>query len=283
MPKYQYSFDTADSTLDSIALEADVVYILTDTQNCDSIDTLEFLFSYYIYTDFDTGTGLPTDSMLVNFDTSLSLYLSDTLEFINPDTTSLWVDNYVYINNSYPIEPPSIGVATFDGLDQFGTPYSSIPFFWGPADCLTSKPINFDADTITIGDSVYLSFWYQGKGHGDIPNPEDSLTLEFYGKDSIWHNIWSVPGDSTAEFEQVLIPVRDSLYFFDAFQFRFLNYASLSGNNDHWHLDYVILDENRTDTNFFFRDIAVSVAPTTILKNYFEMKPKIRNSGLYQH
>src|SRR5437762_2560453 len=30
-----------------------------------------------------------------------------------PDT-SLWLDNFVFINNDYGIAPPSIGVATFD-------------------------------------------------------------------------------------------------------------------------------------------------------------------------
>ena len=34
-------------------------------------------------------------------------------------------------------------------------------------------------------------------------------------------------------------------YFYEDFQFRFRNIASLSGNNDHWNIDYVRLVANR--------------------------------------
>ena len=31
---------------------------------------------------------------------------------------SRWTDNDVFVNNTYPINPPTIGVATFDGLNS---------------------------------------------------------------------------------------------------------------------------------------------------------------------
>jgi hypothetical protein len=35
-----------------------------------------------------------------------------------------WVDYNVYVNSSYPVNPISYGVATFDGLDSIGYPYN---------------------------------------------------------------------------------------------------------------------------------------------------------------
>src|SRR5690606_4842121 len=76
---------------------------------------------------------------------------------------NLWQDIQVYVNSNYPINPPSYGVATFDGLDSTGYPYDfSSSTSWGIADSLTSHPI----DLTTINDSVYLSFQYQPQGNG---------------------------------------------------------------------------------------------------------------------
>src|SRR5690606_30440110 len=36
----------------------------------------------------------------------------------------LWEDDDVYVNNNFPLDPPTIGVATFDGLSRTGMPYN---------------------------------------------------------------------------------------------------------------------------------------------------------------
>ena len=33
---------------------------------------------------------------------------------------SIWCDSNVYINSDFPIDPPTVDVATFDGLNKFG-------------------------------------------------------------------------------------------------------------------------------------------------------------------
>jgi len=55
--------------------------------------------------------------------------------------TSLWLDNDVFINSTLGVNPPSIGVATFDGLDAKGEPYISYNGVNedGPSDTLTSQ------------------------------------------------------------------------------------------------------------------------------------------------
>ncbi|MEZ4758373.1 MAG: hypothetical protein R2810_01110 [Flavobacteriales bacterium] len=71
-----------------------------------------------------------------------------------------WEDDYAYISRTYPVDPPTIGVATFDGLDRTGFPYPvrCRPTAYGLADRLTSVPIGL---SYQVSDSVYLSFFHQ--------------------------------------------------------------------------------------------------------------------------
>lgn len=184
-----------------------------------------------------------------------------------PDA-SKWINNNVYINSSYPVNPPSYGVATFDGLDSTGYPYNFlVPTAHGIADYLTSKVI----DLTVITDSVFLSFYYQPQGIGNLPQPNDSLRLEFFRKsDSTWVRKWAVSGSNLAPFKKVMVAV-DTSFHNDAFQFRFLNYATLSGNVDHWHLDYVYLNDARNHADTTLDDVAFTSDYYNMLKDYSAM------------
>lgn len=178
-----------------------------------------------------------------------------------------WQDFYAFRNYTYAIDPPTLGVVTFDGADEFGLPYN-----WNatsnngvPADTLTSVPINLD---YPASDNIYLSFFYQGKGLGEKPESGDSLTVEFYAPDlDQWFHAWSVPGTIMTEFEQVFIPITQDRYLMDNFQFRFVNYATPTGVLDHWHIDYVQLDRNRSE-NEVIDDVAYRYPIHTVLKNH---------------
>ena len=79
----------------------------------------------------------------------------------------------MFINRNYPINPISLGVATFDGLDSLGYPYDIMSNLDGkPADYLTSKPID-----LSSVNKAFLLFYYQPKGIGDMPQTEDKLYL----------------------------------------------------------------------------------------------------------
>ncbi|MBE0639735.1 MAG: T9SS type A sorting domain-containing protein [Bacteroidales bacterium] len=101
-----------------------------------------------------------------------------------PDT-SHWMDNDVFINNDYPLFPPTWNVATFDAIDANGSIYGEANFLQFVADHLTSKPIRLDSvfspqpALLTPADSVYLSFYYQPQGRANDPQVQDSLVLEF--------------------------------------------------------------------------------------------------------
>lgn len=201
----------------------------------------------------------------------------------DPDST-LWINDGAFLNNTFPKDPVTYGVLTLDGLKGDGTPYDSVSYNFssiGSADTVTSIPILLGA--LSPADSVYLSFFYQPGGLGDVPNTQifnlfnygvnfgDSLVLEFKSSTGVWQHAWSRNGSSLQPFKQVMVRIYKPQYFFDDFQFRFRNYASLIGNYDQWHLDYVRLNSGRNKGDTLINDVAIQLYPTTILKNYQAM------------
>ncbi len=195
---------------------------------------------------------------------------SATVYFVaNIESYSLWIDNFAYRNNRYAVDPPTIGVATLDPLDEEGFPYEFNTLgIYGEADVLTSKPI-YMASAL---DSVYLSFQYQPEGYGNQPEPEDSLVLEFYAPDSLkWYHVWSTPGKNLHDFRRVQMRIIEPQFLKDGFQFRFRNYATLSGALDHWHIDYVYLDDLRSFDDTLMKDFAFRYPSFGLLEEYTAM------------
>jgi hypothetical protein len=188
-----------------------------------------------------------------------------------------WVDRSVFVNSSFPILPPSHGVATFDGLDQYGYPYNidgnNNP---KPCDTLTSLPL--DLDGFNEGDSIYLSFYLQQKGVGENPESNDSFMVEFKKENNEWLRVWAKNADfdsfSVYPFKPYFIKVSDlneGTFFHDSFQFRFRNYGNRTGALDHWHLDYVYLNEGRTENDSILEDVGIHRQPKGLFKNYYSM------------
>lgn len=224
-------------------------------------------------------TGTSPDIILVEQTPDLEQD-SSTVYFvatIPEDSAYIWVDNNVYRNNTFPINPISIGVATFDGLNSNGYPYDwSSPSAQGVADYLTSKPINLATKTsggnYTAADSIYFSFAFQTTGLGEVPEPEDSLVLEFWSPTfATWNTVWRSPGVPQEDFEVVMVPIRESHYFNNGFKFRFKNYGTLTGSLDHWHIDYIILDDFRSINDYYMNDWAFQFPAPSLIKNYTSM------------
>jgi hypothetical protein len=188
-------------------------------------------------------------------------------EHIYPNQ-DLWQDINVHVNSNFADNPVTYGVATFDGLDSTGTPYDfSNPTSYGPADTLTSQPI----DITTVLDSVFLSFYFQPQGMGNKPETKDSLTLQFFRKrDSTWVRMWGMQGAPNQPFEKAMIAV-DTSFQNDEFQFRFINWATLSGNVDHWNIDYVYLDESRNHADTALNDVSFITNHHSMLDEFTAM------------
>jgi hypothetical protein len=189
-----------------------------------------------------------------------------------------FIDQFVYVNNELANNPPSIGFATFDGLNAAGLPYvvSSNPSSGNSivSDYLTSVPFKWGTSNPKPIDSIYMSFFYKAKGLGDEPDKKDSLILEFKNvKTGIWKKIWSregysVPGSDTV-FKFVMIPITDTVFLKKGFQFRFKNKSNASGSVDLWHVDYIYINKGRfaADVNPFI-DVAYASKAFKPFKKY---------------
>ncbi len=196
-------------------------------------------------------------------------------DFANNDgvypTRDLWLDRDVYINNTMAPNPPSIGMATFDGLDPSGTPYEN----FGQGDDLTSKPI--DMSLLSGEEDIYFKCYVAARGYGLYPNFPDSLVLEFRNADrewkraGSWNGFITNPGDvNPFPWEFFSIRIEDEEYFHDAFQFRFQSYHSPGGLDDLWHVDYVKIEVG-DDESPIFDDVAFTETPRSILSRYTAM------------
>ncbi|MBP5473444.1 MAG: hypothetical protein J6X92_01635, partial [Bacteroidales bacterium] len=160
---------------------------------------------------------------------TISLPFIDDFSYsrVYPDSR-LWIDNYVFINNTFSINQPTVGVATFDILNENGKIYSNISAYGFEADRLTSSPIDLN---YTASDSIMLSFFYEAGGLGDKPEINDNLVLQFYSpSNNRWEQVWSNESVSFDGFKPVVIAITEAKYLQKGFQFRFINYGSLNGN-----------------------------------------------------
>ena len=285
-PTYTYTYDTLnhrkDSTLNTTItflnspITGECFYNLGDT-------AMLYPIGYRYF--FDTITGRLIYKFRDPNDVLIGVTYAPVLYKSTAPIYTKWLDNHAYQNSTFAVLPPTIGVVTFDGTNSLGQPYvpniGGNPAAYGIADILTSKPLFMGS--YTDADSVYLSFFYQPGGFGYVPIQVDSFVLQFYnGLTSQWDDIWSVSGDSVQPdssdaFRQVIVRIPSTNlssnveYFYNGFQFRFLNYGSLTGINNIWNLDYVRLDKNRRFTDTTINDLAFQYQFPSILKNYTEM------------
>ena len=196
---------------------------------------------------------------------------------IFPDSKK-WTDNFVFINNTYSDRQITAGIATFDALDNTGRMYTTASSSGFKADQLTSQPINLNYNT---SDNLWLSFFYQAGGLSDPPEANDSLTLQFFAPlENRWYSVWRVAGSLDQRFKPAIIRIENSRYLQKGFQFRFINYASLSlnltdpsmvGNCDIWNIDYVLLNKNRNAGDTVFADVAFTLPLRSLLKTHEAM------------
>ena len=150
------------------------------------------------------------------------------------------------------INPPSLNVATFDGLDSLGKPYNvNDVLAKGFADKLISAPIRMDLVSEADRSRVFMGFFYEYHGNGEPPDAGDLLSLSFKNSNGDWEVMWTKENDGTLtkdKFEQLTIPITDQRFFHEAFQFKLQNFARLSGPYDTWHVDYIYLSNGKTQT-----------------------------------
>lgn len=241
-----------------------VVVTVYDLNSYPSNGVPTFVFKPFSIFDTVGGSGPDTVNLPPNFvQDSVTFYL------VAPDSNDWYVDRDVLINGSFPLNPPSYNVATFDGLNQYGLPYSIDFDIRVKSDQLTSLPFYLSN---RADDSLYFSFYFQPKGLSlNAPEAEDSLILEFYNASTgQWGVTWSTGGFTTDTFRHVMVKV-DNSFLHDGFQFRFRAYAQGAGAYDHWHVDYIYLDDSRNFDDTIYKDLAFVYPAKPILKDYYAM------------
>jgi hypothetical protein len=230
-------------------------------------------------------------------------FVDDFSDYVGNPSSKLWqTSGGCFINKSYGVFTPSVGVATLDAIDAWGVLYDKTSSATFNADTLCSKSIRLDSvmlpypKKLTPADSVILSFYFQpGGGYGQMwqrlgvtPNKDDSLVLEFYDMAlDAWEQVWQTDGmpldslfASDSDYVRyVTIVITDEKYFNADFRFRFRNFATLEpstnenfiGNCDQWNLDYVYLDANRSLQDSTRQDLAFVAAAPSLLKEYQSM------------
>jgi hypothetical protein len=199
-----------------------------------------------------------------------------------PDTI-LWdlgLQPGVYVNRGWATAPINLGVCTFDGLDWNGLPYTPLASVNSSTVCdvLTSK--FFDLTNYDPSDSLILSFWWEAQGKGYAPNQVDSLQLQvnipaWNTSGEVWKTVWFHEGynpqGSDTSFHVAMFKLDSSYYFADGFRFRFRNYASGCGSNDHWHIDEVQFKPFRAMSDTFINDVFFVYNPPSMLNDYHQM------------
>ncbi|MEM9832854.1 MAG: T9SS type A sorting domain-containing protein [Bacteroidota bacterium] len=196
---------------------------------------------------------------------------STDLGFPVPDTLK-WMPSSqnTRINSGLAINPPTVGVASFDGVQLNGAPYTTGEED-DASDSLVSRPINLATVPDGARNSVYFSFFWQRQGNGEFPDPGDSLRLQFLQNDNTWQTVWVEDGgdqQATTEFIQEIFQVFNLAYFHERFQFRFQAFSRLTGAFDTWNIDYVYLNQNRAERNIAYLDRALTKPPTSLFGEY---------------
>ncbi|MBN7800366.1 T9SS type A sorting domain-containing protein [Algoriphagus aestuariicola] len=155
---------------------------------------------------------------------------------------------------------PSLGQILFNGVDQNGRPYSLQIRDQGESDFLSSKAFDLSALTASQRESLYLSFFWQAGGKAEAPDTRDRLTLQILDAAGTWNTIWVQPGGEDLDrenFTQEIVKIQPEWQHAD-FQFRFFSNGRQVGPFDSWLIDYVYLGYNRSETDLFHRDRALT-------------------------
>lgn len=205
--------------------------------------------SFYYQPQGRGDAPLDHDSLVLQF----GHYTADTI-FSHFDSTTVFGFNY------------------FEAMLQFGGE-------WLPPGFMILPYLSCDSIPYILKDTLFL---------------EDSLRIpcdSIFTLDADWTSIWSAEGDTLQSttstntfvdkygvyFKDVVIPITDTAWFRKDFQFRFINYASISNvnswqsNTDQWHIDMVYLDRNRSVMDMFVREARFIEPPGTFIKDYSTM------------
>jgi len=196
---------------------------------------------------------------------------------VSPDT-SRWEDSYdVAISPTTAINSISFNTAVFNGIKADGSAHTNTAGQSGDTDILTSCRIDLSGFNANNNNGLFLSFFYEKKGNGEIPDDNDGIRVEFMNQDSVWFSAGDnaqIFGEDVVEvdsFYQVLIPITDNQFFSDQFRFRFVATGRQTGLLDTWLIDYVYLNDGRNAADTQYPDRTFTKPLSSTFKNYYSV------------
>jgi hypothetical protein len=198
--------------------------------------------------DYSKNNRLSQAPSLLPFWDDFSKKGVDTTKWINEGATQSFTVGYA---------PPSYGVLLLDGVDERGRPYSNVLVAQGITDKITSVPINLSGLSEVEKNTVFISFFWQSGGRGEMPDFNDDLSLFFLDTTDNWINVWSMLPGEQFTFTPEIIQVTEEFQH-ENFQFRFQISGRASGPFDSWLVDYVYLNKNRNPNDLSFPDRALT-------------------------
>ncbi|MGB5929833.1 MAG: hypothetical protein WBH03_16755 [Cyclobacteriaceae bacterium] len=190
-----------------------------------------------------------------------------------PDPVRWPVNRGVLVGNDLGVNVPTLGAATFDGVDITGRPYNiNSAVASGLADTLVSAPLDLTQVVESNRSTVYLLFYVQYEGLGENPDETDSLYVSFYNESGEYETVWSsnsLGAVSSEEFIPITVPVNMDRWYHSGFRMQFASTGRLSGGFDTWQIDYVFLGPGRSQGDMAFEDRALATYPNTIFGDYY--------------
>lgn len=220
--------------------------------------------------------GVPTyrpqsPALLMKTGDTLNLPFKDDFSgAVGFPNTRRWSDAKGYVNNTFPINQPSRGVLTLDGLNEGGRAYDlSHAGSDTLADVVTSAFLDLSTAT-----SPYLNFMYQEGGYGEAPESNDSLVVDFWHVDSArWERVWSVRGGQLQndEWRWAAISANNPKWLKDGFRFRIGTYGALNGAFDVWNIDYLSMESFRSPQDTVIEDPAVTLPLPSLIDKFTQV------------
>ena len=183
---------------------------------------------------------------------------------------SKWIPKGASYTETIGNKAPSIGMVLFDGVDESGKSYSLQEKDQGEGDYLSSIPLDLSGIPAAQQATVYLSFYWQAGGKGEVPDSNDRLTLQILTPSGTWLSIWEKRGGTTVDrnrFSQETLAIRPEWQHAN-FQFRFFSNGRQSGPFDSWLLDYIYLNSRRSSTDLSYPDRALTQRTTVRLGDF---------------
>ncbi len=192
----------------------------------------------------------------------------------SPDIYKWLHGSDVFVNATFGSNAPTYKVATLDGLNGLGGAHQANNSFPGPADSLITHSIDLSQLSAFDKNTVFLSFFWQAFGNGELPDAEDSLKVSFYTSDSLWVEVWGTNGgldNSSPDFQQEIIQVSGDQFYHRNFRVKFESIINRGGPFDTWHIDYVYLNKSRSANDIYHFDRSLSSPPTLLFSPYAEV------------